>query len=294
MEKLCLEGIIPPVVTPFDQNEVMDEGALRREVRFLADAGVHGVSFGGSTGEGALLSDEELVRGVEICREEVTGKLPVICGIIRNSTRDAIKAGRSAGKAGADVLMVTPVHYHQASEAGNIHFYRTVAQETGLSVIVYNVVKNNPILPQVMEEISEIQGIVGLKQSYGGIHMLTDMIYRCGGKIKVFAAQDDLLFASYLLGADGAISAVLSVFPELCVRQWDAVKSGNLKLAREIHYRILPVWRRLEGGDFPAKIKAALRILGRDAGMARSPLMEPPAEEMEEMMDAIRKAFSAG
>ena len=85
-----LGGIIPPTITPFTDQEELDEAVQRREVHFLMDAGVQGISFGGSTGEGALLTDEELASGIRIIKEESgTGDWPVLCGIIRNSTRQA-------------------------------------------------------------------------------------------------------------------------------------------------------------------------------------------------------------
>jgi len=285
-----LKGIIPPIVTPFDDAEEIDEKRLRSEIKFLIDAGVHGISFGGSTGEGALLSDEELARGIEIIRDENKKNLPVMCGIIRNSTRDAIKAGLSAKAAGADVLMVTPTYYHGTSDEGNYEYYKRLTENVGLPVVIYNVIKNNPIMPDVMKKISEIGLVIGIKQSVGGVHSLTDMISECGKKTIVFAAQDDLLFASYLVGAKGAISAILTAFPQICVQQWDAVQQGNIELAKEIHYRILPVWRKIEGGAFPGKIKAALKLMGRDVGKARHPILEPSEKELHELKEALIKS----
>ena len=290
--KKVLRGIIPPTVTPFKANEDLDEGALRDEVRFMFGAGVHGISFGGSTGEGAVLSDMELARGVEIVQEENKADLPVLCGIIRNSTREAVRAGLAAKAAGADVLMVTPTHYFGATEAGNYEFYKVLAAETGLPIIVYNVVKSNPVSPQAMKKMSEIEGVIGIKQSFGGIHVLTDMIFACKGKTLVFGAQDDLLYVSYLLGADGAISAVLALFPRLLVEQWNAVQEGDLERAKEIHYRVLPVWRKIEGDAFPGKIKAAINLTGRKVGKGRSPILELPEQELRELREEmIRSGF---
>lgn len=288
MNKKQLYGIIPPTITPFTDQEDLDEAVLRREIRLLLDAGVHGISFGGSTGEGALLTDAELARGIQIIKEEAVSRdWPVLCGIIRNSTRQAIKAGLAAKDAGADCLMVTPTYYHGTSDDGNIAYFTAIAQETGLPIVIYNVIKNNPISPAVMSRLTAVDGVIGIKQSVGGIHALTDMVHACGGRIKVFGAQDDLLFASYLVGAVGAISAILTVFPELCVQQWDAVQSGNLELARQIHYRMLPVWRCIEGGAFPGKIKATLSLIGRPVGKARKPILEPDDHELADLKSAL-------
>jgi 4-hydroxy-tetrahydrodipicolinate synthase len=282
-----LFGIIPPIITPFDQDENMDEATLRREVRLLFDAGVHGISFGGSTGEGALLSNDELSRGIRIIQEENGQGLPVLCGVIRNSTRDAISAGLCAKAAGADVLMVTPTYYHGTSDQGNYRFFTDLSEQVGLPIVIYNVIKTNPILPEQMELISQIEHVVGIKQSVGGIHSLTDMIGVCGDKTLVFGAQDDLMYISYVLGAAGAISAILTLFPELCVKQWQAVQAKDYATAMDIHYRMLPVWRKIEGGAFPGKIKAALKLIGRDVGTARQPIQPPTDEEWNELREAL-------
>ena len=285
-----LYGIIPPIVTPFDNLENLDEDSLKNEIRFMIDSGVHGLSLGGSTGEGALLTDDELSRGLEALQEVNKKRLPVICGIIRNSTREAVSAGISAKNAGADGLMVTPTFYHGTNDAGNVAFYKEIGKQVGLPIIIYNVIKSNPILPSIMENIIQIPEVIGIKQSVGGIHSLTDMIYSVGNKINVYGAQDDLLFCSYLLGAVGAISAVLTAFPKECVMQWEAIEKGDIEKALKIHYRILPVWRKIEGGAFPGKIKATLNLMGRNVGLARSPIMPINENEIKQLSEELKKS----
>jgi 4-hydroxy-tetrahydrodipicolinate synthase len=246
--------------------------------------------LGGSTGEGALLNDQELARGIQIVQDENRERVPVLCGIIRNSTRQAVSAGLAAKAAGADVLMVTPTYYHGTSTEGNCEYFETIAKKVGLPIIIYNVIKTNPISPAAMMKISEVDLIIGIKQSVSGIHGLTDMIATCGSKSLVFGAQDDLMYISYLLGAVGSISAILTAFPDLCVEQWNAVKAGNIELAKEIHYRILPIWRKIEGGAFPGKIKAVLKLLGRNVGKARSPILEPTPAELLELRTELTNA----
>lgn len=285
-------GVIAPMVTPFDSDGICDDEALRSETRFLIDAGVHGLSIGGSTGEGALLSDEELYRGVRIIQKENIEKKPLLCGIIRNSTNDAIRAGLHAREAGADGLMVTPTYYHGTDDNGNILFYKELAGAVGLPIIIYNVIDRNPVSPSLMARLSEIENVAGIKQSVNGLHGLNAMISACGEQTLVFGAQDDLLFCSYLLGARGAISAILTVFPELCVQQWNAVQSMNIEEARQISFRLLPVWQLIAsaGMSFPGRIKAVLELLGRQGGLSRSPIMKPSQEVVEALRSALEKA----
>jgi 4-hydroxy-tetrahydrodipicolinate synthase len=284
-------GIIPPLVTPFKADGSMDEKALRSEARYLLNAGVHGLGFGGSTGEGALLSADELATGIQILGKENRGEIPLICGIIRNTTRDAINCGLAARDAGADALMVTPTFYHGTDDQGNISFYREISDSVKLPIIIYNVIDRNPVNPELMLQLSEIEHVIGIKQSVGGLHGLNLMIASCADRISIFGAQDDLLFCSYLLGVDGAISAILTVFPELCVKQWDAVKSGNISEAREIHFRMLHVWRLVTpaGMSFPGRIKAILDLQGRSGGLPRRPILNPSPEIVEQLRSALEQ-----
>ena len=286
-------GVIPPIVTPFDDNGDIDEAKLRREVRLMIDSGVHGLSFASSTGEGSMLTDEEIARGVSIVQSENKEGLPLMVGIIRVSARQAISAGLAAKKAGADALMCTPAfyppYYHGPYDGDNYKYYQEISDGVDLPIIIYNVIGNNPIVPDTMEKICKIKNVVGIKQSVGGIHSLTDMINVNGKNTLVFGAQDDLMFVSYMLGAVGAISAILTVFPKLMVEQWDAVQAGDIQKALDIHYRVLPVWRLIEGSSFPGKLKAALKIMGRDCGKARTPIITPNDDELEELRKALKQ-----
>src|SRR5438067_2266237 len=111
MQSPRFAGILSPMVTPFTADEELDEDALRAETRVMLEAGVHGVCVCGSTGEGHVLSIEESCRVTAIVREEVRGRVPVIAGIIRDSTRDVVRYGQALREVGADALQITPVHY---------------------------------------------------------------------------------------------------------------------------------------------------------------------------------------
>jgi 4-hydroxy-tetrahydrodipicolinate synthase len=184
--------------------------------------------------------------------------------------------------------MVTPTYYHGTSADGNVSYFSEIIKAVGLPVIIYNVIAANPVSASLMGRLCDVDGIIGIKQSVGGIHAFTDMVAACRNKALVFGAHDDLLAADYLFGGAGAISAILALFPKLCVEQWDAIQKGKIDQALEIHYRMLPVWRKIEGGAFPGKIKAALNLLGRNVGKARRPILEPSAEETAALTAALR------
>lgn len=269
-----LHGVVPPLVTPFDSAERVDEELLRAEVRFHLDRGVHGLCVTGSTGDGQMLSVEDSVSVASATVKEVAGHVPVVAGIIRDSTSEVIRYGRALADAGADALQVTPVHYlFQPDAATTVDYYRRICDETGMPVIVYNVIPY-ALIPAttVLRILDEVPGVVAVKQSGGNIHQLADLLHADPAGGKIFTAVDDLLYPAYLLGAKGSISATLTVVPELCVEQWDAVQRGDLTTALAIHNKLLPIWRAIDGPNMTVRIKAALAAQGRDGGLGRSPL----------------------
>jgi dihydrodipicolinate synthase/N-acetylneuraminate lyase len=289
-KKPVFPGIIAPVITPFTSEESLDEKVFRREVKYLLGAGVHGISPGGSTGEGELVRDAELVRMVEIIQEENSRHIPVVAGIIRTSTRDAIRAALAVKKAGATALMVTPIQYLGGADAdGNYEYYDRISDAAGLPIIIYNVVPQNEIKPDSFHKMLDIANVIGIKQSNGGVPGFMDMMITCGEKGHIYSASDEMLYTTFDLGAAGAIAAILTLFPEISVEIWDSVKAGNRDHARELQAKIYPVWSMIKGPQFPRRIKEALNQTGRPVGVAASPRLGASAAERESIRQALRQ-----
>jgi 4-hydroxy-tetrahydrodipicolinate synthase len=285
---LQLTGIIPPLVTPFTAgSEDVDESALRAELRYLLQVGVHGLTLCGSTGEGHTLSIEETVRCAEIGVEEVSGRVPVVVGIIRDSTREVIRYGQAlASVRGVDALQITPVHYlFNAGPDGTYAYYREIGEVVGLPIVIYNVVPWNTISPETLLRLSEIPQVIAVKQSGGDIHKLAELLRTNNGRLQVLSAVDDLLYLSFVLGAQGAIAAVLTVVPDLAVALWDAVQRGDHRAALSLHEQILPVWTAINHPDMSSRTKAAVELRGRKVGTARRPLLP--------VSDEVRRAINA-
>lgn len=291
MNQKNIQGIIAPTVTPFTKEGDLDEKRLEAEIRLLIRSGIDGISPGGSTGEGAAVTDEELARMIRIIRS-IDREIPIVAGVIRNSTRAAVKAGLKAKEAGADALMVTPVSYNVLvpDDEGNYYHYETLSSEVGLPIIIYNVVPQNTISAKLFKRLSGIENVYGVKQSCGGIASFYEMKMRCGDCAKIFSATDDMLYSTFELGADGAISAILTVFPDLCVQMWKDVKKGDMRHALEIQNRIYPTWQAIAGNQFPIRMKYALRLLGRDAGYPRAPITHISDEDMRKIETALRNS----
>jgi 4-hydroxy-tetrahydrodipicolinate synthase len=292
--RLELRGIIPPLATPFTSDGELDLAALQREVALVLAAGVHGITVTGSTGEGHTLDDDELVRASSAAVEAAAARghsAPVVAGVIRDSTRAVVRAGRALRATGVAALQITPVHYlFQPDARGSIDFYRRIGEEVGLPIVIYNVVPWNTLSPELLMRLSELTQVVAVKQSGGDIHTLARLLTMAGDRLTVLTAIDDLLWPAFLLGAHGAVAAILTVLPDLCVALWHAVQDGRQEEARQLHERILAVWTVLAGPDLPARVKAALALRGRPVGPPRHPLLPPTPAVVEEIERALATA----
>lgn len=285
-----LNGIIPPIVTPFKKNGDIHIDLLKREMKICLDSGSNGISVAGSTGEGPTLTDEELKILVKTGKSVLGSDQPLVCGVMRTCTRAAVTAGLAAKEAGADAVMVTPTAYNVLvpNEEGMFDFYKTISEEVQLPVIIYNVIPQNTISARLYTKLlDETDYIVGIKQSTGGIQALYEDIMYSGNKGKVYAATDDMIFTCFELGASGAISAILSLFPDECCRMWQCAEEGKHEEGLKIQNSLYMKWQNLGGNQFPIRLKYALELTGREVGFCRSPITYLSESDKE----AIRKSL---
>lgn len=285
-----LIGMIPPILTPFNEDGSINEVLLAKEMDYAINAGVHGLSVGGSTGEGPTLRDEELRDLITIAKDHVGPEQPIVCGIMRTCTRDAVRAGLVAKEAGADAIMVTPTAYNVLvpDEEGMFAFYSTLSEQVELPIIIYNVIPQNTIQPRLFHRLlNETEHVFAIKQSVGGVPALYAMKMECGDKGTLFAATDDMLATCFSLGAKGAISAVVSAFPGYSMDIWNAAQRGDWDTAYAIQDKLYHPWQCIAGNQFPIRMKYALQVMGRDAGFCRSPITHLSDEEKRQ----IEKAF---
>ena len=283
-------GIVPPITTPFDPEGNIDLEMLRSEVRYLIEtAQVHGLAVSGSTGEGHTLTTDETRQITATAVETTAGQVPIITGIITDSTRAAIERGRAVADLGVAALQVTPVHYlFRPDDEAMLRHFAEIAEATGLPVIIYNVVPWSYLSPTLLTRIiTEVDGVIGVKQSAGDAKLLADLILLLGNRGRIMSAVDALLYPSFTLGAHGAIAAILTAVPKLCVQLWEAVQAGDHAKALQLHQTLLPIWNVLNGDNLPAAVKYAMELQGRPAGLPRAPM--PPASP--EQQARIRQSF---
>lgn len=286
-----LSGIIPPIVTPFDEQGEIDQDSLRREIRYHLDAGVHGISVAGSTGEGNALTLDEHSLLYDVAVEEADGSVPVVAGVIATSAQEAASKAELARDSGADYVMATPPHYMTPTDDGLVEYFRVLGERGKLPILIYDVIDHvdvtDSLATRMVEEVPELYGI---KQSGGDFHGLSNMLATVGEDLQILTALDDLLYPSFQIGARGAIAGVNAIYPRLSVELWDAVQNGDTERAEELHFATHRLARDAVWDaqvNFPGGVKTAIDLLGREAGEARTPIHRPDGEKRAQIRDAI-------
>jgi 4-hydroxy-tetrahydrodipicolinate synthase len=291
--QLDLEGIIPPMVTAFDpQTEELDLDKIRAEAEYLISTGVRSIVLAGSTGEGQGMSEAEIELLNRTVVDQAAGRVEVIAGIIADSTLESTRKARAAKRGGATALQLTPPHYLWVpSIDGFVKHFDTIGEAVELPILIYNVIPWVDIDVNAMNEIVDRSPwVLGVKQSGGDMHKVADMMQELHDKVPLTTGIDDLLYPTFALGVDGAITCMTSVFPTQTMELHRMVRAGDHTGALAMHRRLLPVWRSIEGPGMTANAKYALGLMGRDNGVARGPVTPPDEERQARISVAMEKA----
>jgi len=267
-------GVNPALITPFTKDGgKVDEEAFRRLIRHCIDTlGVTGLVPAGTTGEFTSLSPEEHRRVLQIAVEEAAGKVPVIAGTGASSTKAAVEMARYAEKIGADACLVVTPYYLRPTIRGLYEHYRTVA-EVGLPVILYNIPQCTGLeMPwKIVEDLAEIDNIVGLKDSSGQLKLILAVLEKVGSKIRVLCGHDEVVLPAIASGCSGCILASAQLIGDLWLQLIKHVREGRLEEARKIQLKVQKLARLIVASG-AAGVKAALKMMGIPVGKPRLPL----------------------
>jgi 4-hydroxy-tetrahydrodipicolinate synthase len=302
-EPLTFSGIMPANILPFTADLAVDEPAYRRHLRWLADTpGVTGIVVNGHAAEVASLSREERRRTLAIALDEVAGACPIVAGVYTDGTAEAVELTRDAQRAGAaGVLLFPPTLFMWGAQLKPdmvLAHYREVAA-VGMPIIAFEYPPASGIgySPETLARLAEIPGVVGVKDWSNDIVAFEQnlrAIRATARPVAILSSFSMSLLASFLLGADGAISGMGSVVADLQAELFAACQKGDLDGARRINDRLEPLVRVFYAPpfvDMHNRMKEALVLLGRiPAAYVRPPLTPIPAAEREAIARALRAA----
>jgi len=303
---IWLRGVVPAIVTPFLDDLSLDEAGLRRYVRaVLTTPGVSGVLCNGYTGEGGALAPEERRRCIEVCAEEIVGRVPLIAGVDARSTAEAVALAREAKRAGADVIQVNSPFEHLLRRGfprtveAPLHFFSALNDEVGIPMLIFQYPAWSGLTypPEVLARLAELEYVVAIKEAVDMDTYVADF-RALHGKVALFADHNGYtLLPMLLLGADGTMVGISNVGLALYVALFEAVQHREFGRAVELtNTRLLPLMQALATDlgrtptSFVSKVKEALVMLGLlDRAVVRPP--EVPVTEAERI--AIRQALTA-
>ncbi len=272
-----LQGIIPPVPTPFTRTGDVDTAALQELLQRL-EPQVDGFLLLGSNGEAAFLTAAERRQVVEAARAVISKTKPLLVGTGGEATQLVTARNREAHELGADAVLVLPPHYYPAAMTDTVlrTHYETLADESTLPVLLYNIpsVTTLALSPTLIASLAQHPNIVGLKDSSGNVAALSETMRRVPKDFQVMTGSAPTFLAALALGARGGILAVANVAARPCRGLYDAFHKGDLETARALQFSLNPLAQAVTTRFGIPGLKAALKLQGLDAGYPRAPLLE--------------------
>jgi 4-hydroxy-tetrahydrodipicolinate synthase len=292
MESKDLKGVIPAIVTPFDGNGELDIEGLKRLTLFLLENGVHGIMTTGGNGEFPHLLREEKRIITETVVKAVKGNAPVIAGTAACSTRETQLLSNDAKEAGADAVIVTPPYYYKLPEDSIYRHFQLLSEGIDLPIIIYNnpLYTGHNLSPNLINELADLKGVIGIKQSNSDFGQLVEAIRRSGDKISICTGIDSQFYPALCAGAKGIFSTAACVIPKQMVQIFDLLQEGEYEEAFDLHKKIQELNCLLEyDPGYVSPCKEALEMLGLPGGGVRDPLPKLSATERRSLEEALRK-----
>jgi 4-hydroxy-tetrahydrodipicolinate synthase len=290
------EGSFVALVTPFKDDESLDETKLKELIEFQIDGGIHGIVPCGTTGESPSLSEEEHDRVIELTVETVNGRVPIIAGTGSNSTMRTLRATEHAKAAGADAALIVTPYYNKPNQQGLYAHYMKVADSVDIPIIIYNVPGRcgTDILSDTVAQLAEHPNIVGLKEATGELKRSSELVSMCPDDFVVLSGDDINTLPILSVGGKGVISVVANVNPGDIAETCNAFKAGNIELARKLHYKTMQLAVDLFIETNPIPAKTALMLMGKLNGQLRLPLAPLTPANQETLRQTLEDAGLIG
>ena len=278
------------LATPMKENGEINYDALEGLIEAQIAGGTDALIVCGTSGEAPTLDDDEHLEAIRVAVEVTHGRIPVIAGTGSNNTAHAVMMSQESEKLGADgVLLVTP-YYNKATQDGLYVHYRTIAASTKLPCIVYNVPSRTGtnILPETMARLARDQeNIAAIKEASGNISQVAKLAGLLDGKADIYSGNDDQIVPICSLGGIGVISVLANVAPRQTHDMVMMCLEGRYDEARALQLKALPLVEQLFIEVNPIPVKAALNMLGFEAGIPRLPLTELTEAHKQSLQKAM-------
>lgn len=283
-----IKGIVPPILTPIDEQERIIESKLRDQVNFMIDGGVHGILAFGSNSEFYMIDDEETERGLKIIMDAVAGRVPVFMGIGAIRTKKCIELAKLGIAYGCKAVSVLQPMFLKPDNQEIYNHFKTIADaipETPM--LLYNNpgrVSYNLSVDLVVRLANDCENIVGIKDSSGDMTLTAELIRRTRGtNFRVMGGKDTLLFGTLAHGGAGGVCTTANFAPELVCSIYEKFVAGDVAGSLEAQYKLNPIRLSMDKASFPVGTKALANIAGLDVGAPYLPSLPASGEAMKAM-----------
>ncbi len=272
-------GTATALITPFKDDGSVDEGGLRRLVDFQEENGANVLIPCGSTGESATLSHEEHIRVVEIVRDQAK-HAKIIAGAGSNSTAEAVYLSKAAADLGCDGILSISPYYNKPTQEGIYLHFKAISEAIDIPLIIYNVPgrTGSNITADTTLRLAELPNISAIKEASGNVNQIQEILCKRPKGFEVLSGDDGLTFPLMGMGCDGVISVAANCCPRSMSQMINLCKQEKYLEAREIHFKLMPLFNDLFIESNPIPIKYVMKRLGYGNGKPRLPLTELSAK----------------
>jgi 4-hydroxy-tetrahydrodipicolinate synthase len=289
------------MITPFKEGKV-DYDTLREQVEFQVEAGTTCLCPVGTTGESPTLSHLEHQKVITVVTEAAAGRIKVMAGTGSNSTDEAIHLTKWdstdeaihltkwAADAGADAALVVAPYYNKPTQDGFYEHFKAVAQAVSIPICVYNIPgrTGKNIEPAAIIRMAEVPNITMVKEATGSMDQASQILAETD--LTVLSGDDSLTLPLMAMGARGVVSVVGNILPKDMIALCKAYDAGDNAEAMRWHHKLFPLCRDMLGlSTNPIPIKAAMKLLGRDTGELRMPLLPLSTDEEAKLKATLAK-----
>jgi len=286
---MSLHGIISAMLTPFDEQGKLSLKRAEELVDYLIGSGVHGLFILGTNGEFVTLTKEEKIDLTKTVIKTTRKRVPVIAGVGAITTEEVIDLSKIMEELGADYLSVITPYFIQLSQEELYLHFKKIAEATDLKILLYNMPSKtgNHLEPNTVKRLSEIDNIVGIKDSSGQFETIESYIQQCREDFIVLSGTDSLILPTLKAGGSGGIAATSNVIPEIVVSIYESFASGDLDKAQKYQEILAPIREASQKASIPAVYKKSLEIKGIPVGKPRSPVKGLTEEQVSDLKKTL-------
>lgn len=284
-----LRGCGTAIVTPFNQDESIDELGLKRLIEFQITGGVDFIVACGTTGESVTMSEDEQSRVVELCVQTAKGRVPIVAGAGGYNTREIIERIHRFTDLGADGILSVVPYYNKPTQEGLYQHFRAIAESTELPIILYNIPGRSVVNMETTTTVrlAQLPNIIGTKEASGNISQIGEVIAATDESFLVFAGDDSVALPTIALGGVGVISVASNLLPKIVSDLSHACLDGDWDKARKLQRELTPVFKAMFIESNPAPVKAALAaagLIGETLRLPMVPITEASRAKLQEVL----------